>query len=152
LAHWNGEFDGTAIEGCDEAISGSPGYGVYATADDRWVSLGVIAEDRFWSDLCHALGLEEHAELTYVERLRRHENVNAAVAVAIAQLTRDDAVACLEASGVPVAPVLTRKESLAALGREALLHPARYRHHPVGTSEDRSAAPMGVNKPGTVRR
>ena len=133
LAHWNGEFDGTAIEGLDEPVTGSPGYGVYATADDLWVSLGVIAEDRFWSSLCHALGVEDYATLTYVERLRRHEEVNAAVAGAIAQLTRADTVARLEHAGVPVAPVLTRQESIAALGRDALVHPARYRHHPVRT-------------------
>jgi crotonobetainyl-CoA:carnitine CoA-transferase CaiB-like acyl-CoA transferase len=134
LAHWNGEFDGTAIAGCDDAISGNPGYGIYGTADDRWVSLGVIAEDRFWSSLCHALGVAEHADLTYVERVRRHEEVNADVTDAIRQRTFDETVALLEAAGVPVAPVLTRQQTLAALGRDAIAHPARYRHHPVRTT------------------
>jgi crotonobetainyl-CoA:carnitine CoA-transferase CaiB-like acyl-CoA transferase len=133
LAHWNGEFDTTAVEGADDAISGNPGYGVYATADDRWVSLGVIAEDRFWSSLCRALGLDAHADLTYVDRVRRHEEVNADVIDAIRRRTRDETVALLEAAGVPVAPVLTRQEAIAALGREALAHPARYRNHPVST-------------------
>jgi crotonobetainyl-CoA:carnitine CoA-transferase CaiB-like acyl-CoA transferase len=133
LAHWNGEFDGTAIEGWEGPVTGNPGYGVYATADDRWVSLGVIAEDRFWAGLCGALGLEVHASLTYVERVRRHEEVDAEVSGALARLTSDEAVARLEAAGVPVAPVLTRREALAALGRDAIVHPARYRHHPVRT-------------------
>jgi crotonobetainyl-CoA:carnitine CoA-transferase CaiB-like acyl-CoA transferase len=134
LAHWNGEFDGTAIEGWDEAVCGNPGYGVYPTVDGRWVSLGVIAEDRFWSSLCHALGLPALAGLTYVERLQRHAEADAAVADAIAKLPCDTAVARLEHAGVPVAPVLTRKEALAALGREAFRHPARYLHHPVTTN------------------
>jgi crotonobetainyl-CoA:carnitine CoA-transferase CaiB-like acyl-CoA transferase len=130
LAHWNGELEGTAVAGADEPIGGNPGYGVYPTADDRWVSLGVVAEDKFWAALCDALGVDEHAGLTYVERIRQHDEVDAAIALAIAALPRDEVVDRLERCGVPVAPVLTRADAVAALGRESIAHPARYRHHP----------------------
>jgi crotonobetainyl-CoA:carnitine CoA-transferase CaiB-like acyl-CoA transferase len=130
LAHWNGDLEGTAVAGADEPIAGNPGYGVYPTADGRWVSLGVIAEDRFWAALCDALGLGEHADLNYVDRIHRHDEVDTAIARAIAALPRDEVVERLEACGVPVAPVLTRAETVAALGRESIAHPARYRHHP----------------------
>jgi crotonobetainyl-CoA:carnitine CoA-transferase CaiB-like acyl-CoA transferase len=130
LAHWNGELEGTAVAGADEPIAGNPGYGVYPTADGLWVSLGVVAEDRFWAGLCDALGLGDQAGLTYVQRIRRHDEVDAAVARAVAALPRDEVVARLEQCGVPVAPVLTRAETVAALGRESIAHPARYLHHP----------------------
>jgi crotonobetainyl-CoA:carnitine CoA-transferase CaiB-like acyl-CoA transferase len=130
LAHWNGELEHTAVAGADEPVAGNPGYGVYPTADGRWVSLGVVAEDRFWASLCDALGASEHARLTYVERIRRHEEVDAVIATAIAALPRDEVVDRLEQCGVPVAPVLTRSETVAALGRESIAHPARFRHHP----------------------
>jgi crotonobetainyl-CoA:carnitine CoA-transferase CaiB-like acyl-CoA transferase len=130
LAHWNGELEGTAVAGADEPIARNPGYGVYPTADGRGVSLGVVAEDKFWAALCDALGLDDHAGLTYTERIRRHDEVDPAVSVAIAALPRDEVVDRLERRGVPVAPVLTRAETLAALGRDSIAHPARYRHHP----------------------
>jgi crotonobetainyl-CoA:carnitine CoA-transferase CaiB-like acyl-CoA transferase len=132
LAHWNGELDVTAIEGGgpDLDITGNPGYGLYATADGAWVSVGVTAEAHFWSGLCAALDLDGYAGLTYLERVRRHAEIDGVVARAIAPLTRADAIERLERHGVPVAPVLTRRETLAALGRESIVHPARYRSHP----------------------
>ena len=133
LAHWNGDRDGTAVasEGADEVITGTPGYGVYATADGRWLSLGVTSEDRFWSSLCDALGLEEHAVMPFGERMRHHRQLDAAVAERLSRLSRDEAVDRLDRAGVPVAPVLTRQEMVGARGASALVHPARYRHHPV---------------------
>jgi len=137
LAHWNGDRDGTIVAGddaaggADDVISGVPGYGVYATADGRWVSLGITSEDRFWSSLCEALGLQEHAAMPFPERMRRHAELDAAVADGLSCLSRDEAVDRLEQAGVPVAPVLTRREMVGALGPSALVHPARYRHHPV---------------------
>ena len=133
LAHWNGERDGTIVasDDLDGVIMGVPGYGVYATADGRWVSLGVTSEDRFWSRLCEALGLQEHAATPFPERMRRHAQLDTAVADGLSRLSRDEAVARLDRTGVPVAPVLTRQEMVGALGASALVHPARYRHHPV---------------------
>jgi crotonobetainyl-CoA:carnitine CoA-transferase CaiB-like acyl-CoA transferase len=130
LAHWNGAFDVTAIEGSTDEITGNPGYGLYVTAEDEWVSVGVTAESHFWSGLCEALDLPAFAGLSYVERVRRHAEVDTAVARAIARLPRAEAIDRLERHGVPVAPVLTRRETLAALGREAITHPVGYRSHP----------------------
>jgi len=95
------------------------------------VSLGVTSEDRFWSSLCEALGLHEHATTPFLERMRRHVQLDAAVADGLSRLSRDEAVDRLDRAGVPVAPVLTRQEMIGALGAAALVHPARYRHHPV---------------------
>ena len=44
-----------------------PGYGLFATADGRQVSLGVVNEQHFWSALCRELGLDDAAG----SRLRR---------------------------------------------------------------------------------
>jgi crotonobetainyl-CoA:carnitine CoA-transferase CaiB-like acyl-CoA transferase len=40
----------------------SPGYGVYATADDRYLAVGAI-ESKFWQTLCVAVGLPALAKL-----------------------------------------------------------------------------------------
>jgi crotonobetainyl-CoA:carnitine CoA-transferase CaiB-like acyl-CoA transferase len=130
LAHWNGEFEVTTIDGSDAEITGNPGYGVYATADERWLSLGVTAEAHFWSGLCRALELADYVDLSYVERVARHAEIDGAVARAVSELQLADAVDRLEQHGVPVSPVLTRRETIAALGRETITHPARYRNHP----------------------
>ncbi|WP_067832759.1 CaiB/BaiF CoA transferase family protein [Actinomadura kijaniata] len=89
-----------------------PGYGVYATADGERVTLGVVSEQRLWSTTCRALGLAEHADVPFPERLARVAELDKAVAAAVARLTRDEALERLTAAGAPVAPVLTRAEML----------------------------------------
>ena len=91
-----------------------PGYGLFTTADDRQLSLGVLNEQHFWSALCGELGLGELAGLDFETRTRRGAELQDAVGAAIAARRRDDLVSALTAAGVPVAPVLDRVEMLAA--------------------------------------
>jgi crotonobetainyl-CoA:carnitine CoA-transferase CaiB-like acyl-CoA transferase len=88
-------------------MRGSAGYGVFRCADGRYLALGVIAEDHFWKAVCDALGLENLASLTYLERLPAVEKCNDAVAGKIAALSFDEALSRLEQAGAPVTPVLT---------------------------------------------
>ncbi len=47
--------------GSTALAGGYPYYGVYATSDNRYISIGCI-EPRFWQRLCHVLGKEEYTE------------------------------------------------------------------------------------------
>ena len=91
-----------------------PGYGLFATADGRQVSLGVVNEQHFWSPLCGELGLGELKDLGFEERCRRGGELQHAIAAAVATRDRDELVAALTGAGVPVAPVLDRVEMLAS--------------------------------------
>jgi crotonobetainyl-CoA:carnitine CoA-transferase CaiB-like acyl-CoA transferase len=92
-----------------------PGYGLFSTADDRQVSLGVLNEQHFWSALCDELGLGEIAGLDFEQRTQRGAALQKAVGSAIESRTRDELVSALASAGVPVAPVLDRVEMLTAL-------------------------------------
>jgi crotonobetainyl-CoA:carnitine CoA-transferase CaiB-like acyl-CoA transferase len=84
-----------------------PGYGVYLTADERYVSIGAL-EDHFWERLVLALELPElsggefatfqqrKGHIGEIERLLRHR---------IAGYDRDALIALLVKHDVPVAPV-----------------------------------------------
>jgi crotonobetainyl-CoA:carnitine CoA-transferase CaiB-like acyl-CoA transferase len=113
VAWWVGPRSGTALEGSEERRAGSPGYGVFRTADDRWIALGVLGEARLWDGICRALGLDDLVGLSFADRLARQPEVDGAIAAAVAQLTGDDAVARLVAAGAPVTPVLSPEEATA---------------------------------------
>jgi crotonobetainyl-CoA:carnitine CoA-transferase CaiB-like acyl-CoA transferase len=108
-----GPHEGAAIAGRDERPRGSPGYGVFKSADGGYVTLAVIAEDHFWQAVCDALDIADLRGLTYSERLDRVEACNDAVAAAIAKLSHADALARLTATGAPVAPILRPPEMAA---------------------------------------
>jgi crotonobetainyl-CoA:carnitine CoA-transferase CaiB-like acyl-CoA transferase len=142
LASWTGVLppvtlaDGTALGGR------VAGYGIYATADG-WISLGVLSEDHLWSALATAVGLDDVAGLTFVERTERRDQLEARLTEAIGGRERDEIVAALEPVGVPVAPVLAGAEVATAEtfrarglvtdgpdGSATMGHPLRYRDHP----------------------
>ncbi len=117
LSTWTGsvgasrkESDGTSPQEPDEAV---PGYGLFATADEGQVALGVVNEQPFWSNLCRTLGLDEVADLDFPTRSARGVSLQQAVAAAVATRRRDELVSALVAAGVPVAPVLDRRGMLA---------------------------------------
>ena len=119
VATWTGDVSasngpGRPTGGGDgEAATSVPGYGIYATADGLQVALGVLNESHFWSALCHAIGLEGEADLTFEARQARHLELHAAVATAVGLHQRTELVSTLLAAGVPVAPVLDRSGMVA---------------------------------------
>jgi crotonobetainyl-CoA:carnitine CoA-transferase CaiB-like acyl-CoA transferase len=112
LATWVGPFDAIEQRGLDEPMAGAPGYGVFRTADDRYVALGITNEDRFWTGLCRALDLEGQGALALLDRQARTAELNALVAERLARLTADDALDRLAAADVPASAVLSRAEML----------------------------------------
>ncbi len=115
LATWTGPAGAGTAGGppADSVPAPTPGYGLFTTADGGQVALGVVNEQHFWANLCDELALGPVAALGFDERCRRAAELQEAVADAIARQPRDRLVARLVAAGVPVAPVLDRREMLA---------------------------------------
>ena len=147
LATWTGPVGQLTPVGSPKPMNGLPGYGTYRTADRRHVTLGVLVEASFWAGLCRALGLRELESLSLAERIAAKDELDAAVAAALATMSLAEVLGVLEENDVPVAPVLTRDEMLelrhfrergTVLGVRgsdgdsvrAVGHPARYEVHP----------------------
>lgn len=151
LATWTGAVRSYPVEGTGVTLSGDlPGYGTFATADGGWIALGVLSEDHFWSALCRGLGLDAEAALTLPERVSAQARLGALVRERIAARRRDELVESLVPLGVPVAPILSQDEMLAAeqfrarglVAEGAMGHPMRYRLHP---AVERGAVPELVD-------
>ena len=119
LATWTGGATPRAT-GTDPAARGVPGYGTFATADGQYLALGVLTEDHFWRSLCGALGMAELGGLGFVARCERLDELQARLGGAIATRPRDELVEFLLAAGVPVAPVLDRREMLSLAHFQAI--------------------------------
>jgi crotonobetainyl-CoA:carnitine CoA-transferase CaiB-like acyl-CoA transferase len=143
LASWTGAVAPLTMPDGEPIGGRVAGYGLYATADGRWISLGVLSEDHLWTALATAVGLEDVAGLAFVERTKVVDDLEARLSAAIAARDRDGLVVDLAAVGVPVAPVLTQPELVVAEpmrarglvvdgpdGAPAIVHPLRYRTHP----------------------
>jgi CoA:oxalate CoA-transferase len=84
-----------------------PGYGVFVTADQRFVTIGAL-EDHFWSHLVRCLELAEldgAGFATYQERRQRFATIDHVLRAKVAGLRRDEVVELLLRNDVPVAPV-----------------------------------------------
>lgn len=92
-----------------------PGYGVFPCRDGA-VSIAAL-EEHFWKALVDELGLDRFAADAFASRAARVAacaEINAAIAAAIAPMTREAAVARLLARDIPAAPVLTPAEAAAS--------------------------------------
>lgn len=146
LATWTGAIGQLTPVGSPLPMNGLPGYGTYATADDAYLSVGVLVEPHFWSGLCRALALDDFDGLDLAERIRRKDELDDAVAKALSKMTLADAQALLAEHDVPVAPVLDRfgmlelehfrrrgtvvTDTRTAGASPVMGHPARYTVHP----------------------
>jgi crotonobetainyl-CoA:carnitine CoA-transferase CaiB-like acyl-CoA transferase len=109
LANWVGTVPAATVR--NAGTGPVPGYGVYP-AKDGLITIGVVSEQHLWAATCRALGLPEHAEVPFLDRLGRVRELDAEIAAAVAPLTREEAVRRLTEAGAPVAPALTRDEMM----------------------------------------
>ncbi len=58
-------------EGNTPNVTVIPTYGLFACADGRWMSLGIVHEDHFWNNFCDVAGLEDISGLTFEHRVER---------------------------------------------------------------------------------
>ena len=82
-----------------------PGYGLFATADDRQITLSIAGEDAMWSALCKLLGLMQFAALTELERSERAKEIGPPLRAAIARWPYERLYERLEELGIAFGPV-----------------------------------------------
>ena len=78
-------------------------YDLYATADGRWLAVGAL-ESRFFRNLCRHLGVEDLADLQYVEEAQ--VDVRSRLAAVLCKESRDSWVKELADVDCCVSPVL----------------------------------------------
>lgn len=110
---------------------GAPYYGVYRTADDRWISVGAI-EPKFYRELLRGLGLDGELAAEDQNDHASWPRTRARFAERFRERTRDEWTAVFAGTDACVAPVLDpaeagRDEHLAARGvfadRDGVTHP-----------------------------
>lgn len=69
----------------DPVLGGDPGYGLFATADGRWISLSIAFEDKFWDALCRAVDLPQHLGIPAAERSARRNELRGDLATVFAR-------------------------------------------------------------------
>ncbi|MFO7589811.1 MAG: CaiB/BaiF CoA-transferase family protein [Acidimicrobiia bacterium] len=109
LATWTGAAS-NRLTGAEDRPAGLPTYGSFATADGRFLTLGVITEQHFWEAVCDGLGLADLRAVGLFDRIDRADEVRGRIVAAVAARPLDELVASLE--GAPVAAALTRAEML----------------------------------------
>lgn len=82
-----------------------PTYGLFACADGRWLSLGIVHEDHFWRRLCGAAGLDDLANLTFAERVKQADQIKDTLESTFAAKPADEWEIPLLEADVPVAAV-----------------------------------------------
>jgi alpha-methylacyl-CoA racemase len=85
-------------------------YGVYATADDGWLTVAAI-EPRFWANLCRALGLDKWIAHQTDDDVQAA--IRADLTAVLVTKSRDEWVATLAPADTCVAPVLSVPEVVA---------------------------------------
>jgi alpha-methylacyl-CoA racemase len=125
-------------------------YDCYEARDGTWLAVGII-EPRFWSNLCHALGLERWIDHQTDDAVQ--DEIRADLARVFGTRDRDDWVAELADADTCVSPVNTIPEVVADpqfAVRDAFVdaeHPENGRFRQVGpvlAGGDRSDAPYSV--------
>ena len=90
-----------------------PHYALYRTFDDRWLSIGIVGEHKFWVALCDAFELPRVRNLPLIARVAAAPTLRRMIARAIKKRTLAEWLNVLDRRSIPVAPVLTVPEALA---------------------------------------
>jgi CoA:oxalate CoA-transferase len=127
LAHWvnprRGVYNARDIHDIAEQRQIAlvrPAYGVFPCTDGA-ISIAAL-EGHFWKNLCNAVDLGEFDDAKFATLNARRavsSEINAAIAQAIAPLSRDAAMAQMEAHDVPASPVLSVDEATTSAHFEA---------------------------------
>ncbi len=93
-------------------VTAIPTYGLFACADARWISLGIVHEDHFWQKLCEVAGLNELAQLTFDQRLERAVPIKTRLEMTFAKRSAAEWERDLMALDVPAAIVRDFNDAL----------------------------------------
>lgn len=94
-----------------------PHYALYQTRDDRWLSVGIVDERKFWVALCESIGLPGPVRRSLVAiplgaRMITSPPARRVLARAFAQRTLEQWLRDLDRAQIPVAPVLPITDAL----------------------------------------
>ncbi len=89
-----------------------PHYTVYRTADGRYLSIGVVDEDKFWKAACEVLDLDGAGGLPLWGRFLAAAPLRKRIAARVLEQPLEVWMQRFRGAGVPVAPVLTVDEAL----------------------------------------
>jgi crotonobetainyl-CoA:carnitine CoA-transferase CaiB-like acyl-CoA transferase len=78
-----------------------PGYGLFRTADNRYIALGVAFEDHFWSALCDATGMASERHLPSSSRFAEKPRLQRKLAERLLTRTAGEWEALFGASNIP---------------------------------------------------
>lgn len=120
-------------------------YGVYETADGRWVSVGAF-EPKFYAELLAVLGLDGEELPDQMDR-DAWPAMRERLAAIFRTRTRDEWVAAMEGHEVCFAPVLTMREA-----RDHPHHRARATFTEVDGAPHPAPAPRFSRTPGAIAR
>jgi crotonobetainyl-CoA:carnitine CoA-transferase CaiB-like acyl-CoA transferase len=90
-----------------------PHYGIYECRDGGWLSVGIVDEDKFWRELCRALGVGPLGELPLPARFLAGPALRATLAPIFARRPLAAWLQELDDSKIPVAPVVPLAEAIA---------------------------------------
>lgn len=145
----------TAPRGRDKLTGGLPCYGVYATADGRWLAVGAL-EPKFWVQVCAALGRPDLADRGHLEG-DAGELVRAEVAAVIASRPLAhwaDLFAPLDCCVTPVLTLEEAMESAHALARGLVVtheHPVEGPVRQFAPPVRMGAGPVAVDRPAPMQ-
>jgi crotonobetainyl-CoA:carnitine CoA-transferase CaiB-like acyl-CoA transferase len=89
-----------------------PHYGLYRTRDGRWISVGIVDEEKFWRALCEGLALPQLSGVPSVARILGRGAVRRLLARAFARRDLQHWLTHFDRRQVPLSPVLPVAEAL----------------------------------------
>ena len=89
-----------------------PTYGLFACADGRWLSLGIVHEDHFWQRFCDVAGLTELEGVLFDQRIERAGEIKTRLEMTIAKRPASEWERDLMAVDVPAITVRDLNEAL----------------------------------------
>lgn len=92
-----------------------PGFGVFACADGRLITLSIAGEDHFWRSLATLLGLDDVAGFGRSQRKDACDALRSRIAAALQRRPRNDWAVALDDAGIPWGPVNSLAEVTADL-------------------------------------
>jgi crotonobetainyl-CoA:carnitine CoA-transferase CaiB-like acyl-CoA transferase len=161
MAMSDGAMSLACLAACDYLASGDPPrpgkyflngslpcYNVYATADDKWLSVACM-EPWFWKNLCEWLGCEQYTSEQFNQEL--HDEIFAFLRERFKQKTRDEWFAELKDREVCATPVYGIEEALEDPHARARGMVSEIEHPEYGPIPQIGVAPKFSETPGRVR-
>lgn len=129
-------------------VTSIPHYGLFLCSDDKWLSLGIVHEDHFWSRFCAVAGLDSLEELDLSERIARGQELRELIQRTVATREAAEWEKLLLEADVPAAIVariedVFQSPQLKARGAHVDRDSRRYLSYPARFSTG-SVAPSGA--------